>query len=132
MLEIKFYEQLLSAQQAAKRGMQCLQGSLGRLKMPMPAEDAPFPQLLIMFVRNEVWRGREKEREAEARAEAVSYSRSALTRERPTSVAHESRILAEGLDLVRIVRSRNVSPVSWQSRRFSFGLVIVASARLSR
>jgi hypothetical protein len=49
-----------------------------------------------------------------------------------SSVAHESRILAEGLGLVRIVRSRNVSQVSWQSRRFSFGLVILASARLSR
>jgi hypothetical protein len=47
------------------------------------------------------------------------------------SVAHESRILAEGLGVVRIVRSRNVSPVSWQSRRFSFSLVILASARLS-
>jgi hypothetical protein len=48
------------------------------------------------------------------------------------SVAHESRILAEGLGLARIVRSRNVSPVSWQSRRFSIGLVVLASTRLCR
>jgi hypothetical protein len=52
---------------------------------------------------------------------------------RPTSsVAHETRILAESLDLARIVRSRNVSPVSCQSRQFSMGLVVLASSRLSR
>jgi hypothetical protein len=49
MLEIKFYEQLVSARQAAEWGMQCLQGSFGRLKMPMPADDAQFRQLLIML-----------------------------------------------------------------------------------
>jgi hypothetical protein len=48
------------------------------------------------------------------------------------SVAHETRILAECLGLTRIVRSRNVSPVSWQSRQFSIGLVVLASSRLSR
>jgi hypothetical protein len=50
-----------------------------------------------------------------------------------TSVAHESRISRRwSRSLARIVRSRNVSPVSWQSRRFSIGLVVLASARLSR
>jgi hypothetical protein len=49
MLKVKFYEQLVSARQAAEWGMQCLQGSFGRLKMPMPADDAQFRQLLIML-----------------------------------------------------------------------------------
>jgi hypothetical protein len=48
------------------------------------------------------------------------------------SVAHETRILAEGLGLARIVRSRNVSLVLWQSRQCSIGLVILASSQLSR
>jgi hypothetical protein len=51
------------------------------------------------------------------------------------SVAHETRILAEGLGLARIVRSGNVSAVSWQSRQFSIGLVILVvlgSTPLSR
>ena len=34
---IKFFEQLVSARQAAEWGMRCLQGSFGRLRMPMPA-----------------------------------------------------------------------------------------------
>jgi hypothetical protein len=38
--EIRFNEQLVSARQAAEWGMQSLQGSFGRLKLPMPAEDA--------------------------------------------------------------------------------------------
>jgi hypothetical protein len=33
---------------------------------------------------------------------------------------------------VRIMRSRNVSPVSWQSRQSSIGVVVLGSARLSR
>ncbi|RPB04719.1 hypothetical protein L873DRAFT_1833053 [Choiromyces venosus 120613-1] len=39
---IKFNEQLVSARQAAEWGMRCLQGSFGRLKLPMPAQDAGY------------------------------------------------------------------------------------------
>jgi hypothetical protein len=46
---MKFYEQIVSARQAADWGMHCLQGSFGRLKMPMPADDAQFRQLLIIL-----------------------------------------------------------------------------------
>jgi hypothetical protein len=49
ILEIKFYEQLVSAQQAAEWGMQCLQRAFGRLKIPMPADDSMFRQVLIML-----------------------------------------------------------------------------------
>jgi hypothetical protein len=47
--EKRFYEQLVSARQAAEWGMQCLQGSFGRLKVPMPADDPQFRQLLILL-----------------------------------------------------------------------------------
>jgi len=44
---IKFNEQLVSARQAAEWGMRCLQGSFGRLKLPMPAEDAKYRYQLL-------------------------------------------------------------------------------------
>jgi hypothetical protein len=47
-IEKKFYEQLVSARQAAEWGMQCLQGAFGRLKVPMPADDPQFRQLLLL------------------------------------------------------------------------------------
>ncbi|KAH0608266.1 uncharacterized protein H6S33_002318 [Morchella sextelata] len=44
---IQFNEQLVSARQAAEWGMRCLQGSFGRLKLPMPAEDAAYRYRLL-------------------------------------------------------------------------------------
>ena len=44
---IKFNEQLVSARQAAEWGMRCLQGSFGRLKLPMPAQDAEYRYRLL-------------------------------------------------------------------------------------
>ena len=44
---ILFNEQLVSARQAAEWGMRCLQGSFGRLKLPMPADDASYRYRLL-------------------------------------------------------------------------------------
>jgi hypothetical protein len=44
---LRFCDQLVSARQAAEWGMRCLQGSFGRLKMPMPADDATYRQRLL-------------------------------------------------------------------------------------
>jgi hypothetical protein len=42
-----FNEQLVSARQAAEWGMQALQGSFGRLKLPMPAEDSRYRYIVL-------------------------------------------------------------------------------------
>jgi hypothetical protein len=38
---------LVSARQAAEWGMRCLQGSFGRLKLPLPAEDNKYRYMVL-------------------------------------------------------------------------------------
>lgn len=45
--QVAYNEQLVSAKQAAEWGMGTLQGSFFRLKLPMPAENAEYRQLLL-------------------------------------------------------------------------------------
>lgn len=52
LAEVRFNEELVSARQAAEWGMQCLQGCFSRLKVPMPADDAKYREMLIkLYVR---------------------------------------------------------------------------------
>jgi hypothetical protein len=44
---IAFCEELVSARQAAEWAMRCLQGSFGRLRVPMPADDAEYRYRLL-------------------------------------------------------------------------------------
>jgi hypothetical protein len=44
---IAFNKQLVSARQAAEWGMSCLQGSFGRLKLPLPAEDNHYRFMVL-------------------------------------------------------------------------------------
>jgi hypothetical protein len=46
----RFNQQLVSSRQAAQWGMRSLQGSFGRLRMPMPSDDHCFRQLLLNVV----------------------------------------------------------------------------------
>jgi hypothetical protein len=46
----RFNRQLVSCRQAAEWGMRSLQGSFGRLRIPMPSDDARFRQLLLLVI----------------------------------------------------------------------------------
>jgi hypothetical protein len=46
----RFNQQLVSSRQAAEWGMRSLQGSFGRLRIPLPSDDLHFRQLLLLVV----------------------------------------------------------------------------------